>query len=184
MSVDMATRLECGADPAALLDQVAEGANHPEGAHQLDCGICQAVIAELTELWEPVRGWATQDLRAPAWLVDTVMRRVRRTAGTSRETLAEGPKGRTSVADRVLVLIAGPAALDVPGVAGSASREPPEVVVDERGRARVRVEVSAHAGAGDLVRLAERVRQAVADALEESTGLCVEGVDVTISDLT
>lgn len=69
--------LPCGAQPAALIAQVADGAG-PDAAHQDGCPHCTTTLALLRELWDRVDELARQTVAAPASIDRAVLRRIRR----------------------------------------------------------------------------------------------------------
>lgn len=202
-----AGRLECGASTAQLLGQAAENGPRPQGSHQLGCTLCQAALAELASAWGPVRQWATASVRAPVGLVGAVMAQVRRLAFTARHDIAVGPRGHTTVSIWVLEMVAGTAALEVPGVLalGTSARRVPrpapgpsssarrpaspawppgaiEVTLRE-GAARVRLDIVVAPDVADINALAEQVRGRARHHLQVMAGLDVDAVDVQVADV-
>ncbi|MGH9066409.1 MAG: hypothetical protein ACRD0J_02650, partial [Acidimicrobiales bacterium] len=96
---DMSDRLACGASPARLLDQVAEGRPWPTDAHQRSCPHCRTGLVELAVRWAAVRRWATQPVSPPATLAASVMAAVRAVASSRRRVPAAGVRA-TTAADR------------------------------------------------------------------------------------
>lgn len=115
MSLGRQHRLGCGADPAALVDQVAEGHPGPRGDHQHACSRCRAALAYLGKRWPPA-GQSADGEAPPPWLAGPVMARVRRAALGPSHSLHDGPRGRTIVTEGVLQALARQAISEVPGV--------------------------------------------------------------------
>ncbi len=73
--------LVCGTIPGDLLGLVADGAEVVAGSHPADCPYCQRALAEMRELWRPVRWWAGRDLLPPAGFAHRVLTQVARLLG-------------------------------------------------------------------------------------------------------
>jgi hypothetical protein len=73
-------RLPCGADPGALVAQVADGVQPDPAAreHQAGCPHCTATLAELERLWALMGELAAERVTAPAAVDAVIMGRVRR----------------------------------------------------------------------------------------------------------
>ena len=184
--------LPCGRSRDGLLEQVADGAAVQRDAHQRSCPHCQAALGEYDRLFAPVRALAAEPVPVPDTVLAEVLRRVRGAVPDADYGVLTGPRGVTRVAGRVVSVTARVATEDVPGVrAALARQEPagatgPPVVEVESGvagaSAAVRVTVAADYGQ-DLHALAERIRAAVAQAVEEITGLHAVQIDITIDDV-
>jgi hypothetical protein len=69
--------LPCGADPDALVAQVADGVTG-DLAHQAGCPHCQAALAQIEELWSLAGQLARERLEAPDRIDAVVMGRIQR----------------------------------------------------------------------------------------------------------
>ncbi len=70
-------RLPCDAEVGRLVAQVADG-EPGDVAHQRDCPHCQALLAELHELWDAAAALAAEAVDASERIDEVVMRRIRR----------------------------------------------------------------------------------------------------------
>src|SRR3954452_2550419 len=109
-------RLPCGKAIDDLLIQVADRTAPSDPAHQQTCPHCRAALAELEDLWAPVRDVAAEDVRAPAGLLQSVMAQIRELARNDWSAVLTGPRGRTRIAARVVGAVARLAAESVPHV--------------------------------------------------------------------
>ena len=115
---DTGDRLPCGVGVDELLNQVAEHAAPHDAAHQRTCRHCQATLAELTALWQPVHDLAAEDVQAPAHLLEAVMLRVRALPRSVWHAVipSDSGAGETRIAARVVAAVARLAAESVPHV--------------------------------------------------------------------
>jgi uncharacterized alkaline shock family protein YloU len=176
--------LPCGADVAALVEQVGDGRAAERSAHQATCPYCQTALEELGRLWAPVDRLARVPARVPAWLRLAVLGRVRELVGGGGQVLLGGGRGVTRVSMWALGRMAALAAAHVPGVRAVLGR-----VVTARGEARsagppveVRVEVVTEYG-DNAVEVGEAVRRRVRAELAALAGVDAETVEVTIEDV-
>ena len=183
-----------------LLEQVSLGDGQAPDRHQQDCPHCQAEMAELVRLWQPVDHLATEQVSAPAGLTARVMQTVRQTARERWHSLRPGDGGTTRVAARVIGTIARLAAARVAGVAVAIGRSteprtaasraratdthrwPGSAVGVAGGSAVVEIALAVDYGT-DLVRAAEQVRRAVVHDVMAIGGLEQVHVDVTVDDV-
>ena len=200
-------RVPCGAWLDDLLEQVADGTPPADLAHQEACQHCRAALAELAELWIPVRRLAAVNVTAPSSLTSTIMERVHAMSAHGWHSVLTGQSGVTRIAAWVVAVIARRAAAGVPGVGtvhgqvtppaavfGSVHAEyPPDrpsrpqraaaAGIGVAGR-RVVVCIAVTAAAGrPLPALAEQIRRRVRAEVSTLTGLAVAAVDVEITDL-
>lgn len=201
MSVDP-RRLPCGADPAVLVELVAEGTPVPEGSHQASCPVCQAAFVEFERAWAPVLRWATEPARGPSWLPGAVMTRVR-SMSTSSVPVQRTPRGATAVTEWVLALVVAMAVRTTPGLAAAGDR----AHRDGRGVLRAGGSESVEATAGGVEiawdgvgvrvslpvtielghavdKVAEVLRQRVTADLRHLVGIEASAVDVEVLDVT
>jgi uncharacterized alkaline shock family protein YloU len=200
-------RVPCGAWLDDLLEQVADGTPPADPAHQEACQHCREALAELAELWIPVRRLAAVDVTAPSSLTSTVMERVHAIAAHGWHAVLTGQSGVTRVAAWVVAVIARRAAAGVPGVGTVLGQvTPPAAALDQvhaeyppdrPSRAQraaaagigvagrpvvVGIAVTAEVGT-PLPALAEQIRRRVGAEVRAMTGLNVSGVDVEVTDL-
>lgn len=179
-------RLPCGRDLDGLVEQVADGTGARLDDHQRSCPHCRAALVEIDALWEPVRAVAAHRPPAPTGRLDTAldaaMRRVGAVRGGSdRDGVGVGEQfthlddrdGRTTVAARVVIVLARHLAAGVPGVRAALSR-----LVTGPG---VEIVLAASYGV-DLVSLGDRIRDTVARGVREQTGLEL-AVRVVVDDV-
>lgn len=200
-------RLPCGTLFDALLDQVADEipANDPE--HQTNCPHCRAAIAELTDIWMPVRDLVRQPVTAPDTLTTSVMERVIAIATHGWYAVIQDKPGVNRIAAWVVAVIARRAAASVTGVGAvhgqitpmaasivdvHAEYEQSQPTPGQRKRAagigvagrRVVVAVTITAGLDKpLPVLAQEIRSAVTRQVRALCGLEVIEVDVAVEDL-
>jgi uncharacterized alkaline shock family protein YloU len=200
-------RVPCGARLDDLLEQVADGNPPADPAHQEACQYCREALAELAELWIPVRRLAAVDVTAPSSLTSTVMERVHAIAAHGWHAVLTEQSGVTRVAAWVVAVIARRAAAGVPGVGTVLGQVTPpaaaldqvhaEYPPDQPSRAQraaaagigvagrpVVVGIAVTAAVGTpLPALAEQIRRRVGAEVRAMTGLSVSGVDVEVTDL-
>jgi uncharacterized alkaline shock family protein YloU len=186
--------LPCGAAVDDLLDQVADGHADRRTGHQVDCAHCRAALAELDDLWAPVRAYAAEEITAPADLFTRVMVHIRQLTEAPWHATFSGDRGVTRIAARVAEVIARAAADRVPGVVAALGKIDPDagptgpgadpaVAVTVVGRRAV-VDITVAAAHGeDLRRLAGRIRRTVAADLYALTTMEAIEVNVRIDDL-
>ncbi|SDY67365.1 Uncharacterized conserved protein YloU, alkaline shock protein (Asp23) family [Modestobacter sp. DSM 44400] len=200
-------RVPCGAMLDDLLEQVADSTPPADLAHQGTCPHCRAALAELGDLWTPVRRLAAVDVTAPPTLTSTIMERVHAMAAHGWHAVLTGQPGVTRIAAWVVAVIARRAVAGVPGVGTVVGQVTPpaaalgpvtaEYPSDRPSRAQrgaaagigvagrrvvVRVAVTAAAGI-PLPALAEQIRRRVSAEVSTLTGLIVAAVDVEVTDL-
>lgn len=203
-----AGRLPCGEDLDRLLEQVADQLPAVRPEHQAVCPHCRAALAELTVTFAPLRELAAEPVRAPGWLGEAVMARVRALARDPWHGTLPGSGGVTRIAAWVVAAIARRAAQHVPGVEAvfgrtrvatvatpapglpgdrpggpGASRRSRADGVGVAGRSVV-VDLDVVATYGQpLDELASRVRRSVVRIVQALTGLDVVEVNVTVVDV-
>lgn len=200
-----ARELACGCSLDELLAQVADGTDPADPDHQRACPHCRAALAELAELWAPVRT-LEEPPATPAGLDAKVMERVSAMATHAWHAVVPETHGVTRVAAWVVAVVARRAAQRVEGVRSvrGQAAPPPAAVAAVRaewtggptaaqragamgigvsGR-RVVVTVQLTVAPGHpLPRLAEDVRRSVVAGVGALTGLDVVEVDVHVADL-
>jgi uncharacterized alkaline shock family protein YloU len=196
-------RLPCGKSVDDLLIQVVDRTPPPDPAHQQSCPHCRAALAELEDLWAPVRDLAAEDVRAPAGLLQAVMAQIRDLSRNNWSAVLEDARGRTRIAARVVGAVARLAAESVPHVTlalgGGRVGTPTDTTVDPARIAGVEGEATTDVGvAGNHVvvdvqiavdygaplwQVAERVRKRIAQHLAAQTGLTTTEVNVTVVDV-
>ena len=193
-------QLPCGASVAALLDQVDSGRGGERTAHQESCVVCQAALAELTRLWEPLRALAAEPVSAPPALVRRVMGRVRDLAAQPWFAVLPDVRGSTRIAARVIAVLAREAAQRVPGVRvalGGSTRPAAARAAEEATRSHrypgaavgsvgshVAIDLAlATAYGADIPRVAERVRRTVVAEVRAATGVEDVEVNITVDDV-
>lgn len=191
--------LPCGRDKERLLALVADRSAIGDNTHEASCPYCQAALGELRLLWAPVTRWAAQDVTVPADLVRVVIARVRRLVQSPRHVVTSAARGATTVTSWVVSLIAGETAQRVDGVdrvtaAGLRRRgggrtatvrgAADGVEVSEIGADAVGVQFGITAmPVGDLLGLADEVRQAVISQLRSQAGIEAAEVDISVDRL-
>lgn len=76
-------RLPCGVLVEDLLSQVADAAPPADPGHQRGCPHCRATLAQLDDLWSPVRQVTAETVQAPPGLLQAVMTQVGSCPGTA-----------------------------------------------------------------------------------------------------
>lgn len=196
-------RLPCGKPVDDLLTQVVDRTPPPDPAHQQSCPHCRAALAELEDLWAPVRDLAAEDVRAPAGLLQAVMAQIRDLSRNSWSAVLHDPGGRTRIAARVVGAVARLAAESVPHVTlalgGGRVATPTDTAADPAKIAGPRAEPATDIGvAGTHVvvdvqiavdygapmqQVAAVVRDRIARHIAERTGLTTTEVNVTVVDV-
>ena len=179
---DPPSRLACGADADAVLAQVADGEGDRRTEHQQQCPHCQSALAEYTRLWSAVDALSAMPVRAPDGVIDAVLRSIRTTSADPwRGRLPDADGGATRIAGHVVAVTARLTTDQVPGVRAALSRhtgaDDSVRVGVTGGSAALEITLAVDYGP-DLHALADRVRDAVADAVRTLTGL--EPVEITI----
>lgn len=205
-------RLPCGTELGRLVDQVAEARPPDDPTHERTCRHCKGALWELNSLWGDVRELAREEVSAPARVIETVMRRIRHTrrSGSTptvpleeavpllvRHALLHGVRGTLRIADSVVATVVRRAALSVAGVrelappralrTGAAPFEekifPAGVTIDVDGP-RVTIALSLVVGVGQPIpEVVESVRERVAEAVEQLTGLQIDAIDITVAEI-
>jgi uncharacterized alkaline shock family protein YloU len=198
-----ADRLPCGKPVDDLLTQVVDRTPPPDPAHQQSCPHCRAALAELEDLWAPVRDLAAEDVRAPAGLLQAVMAQIRGLSRNSWSAVLDDPGGRTRIAARVVGAVARLAAESVPHVTlalgGGRVATPTDTAADPAKIAGPRAEPATDIGvAGTHVvvdvqiavdygapmqQVAAVVRDRIARHIAAQTGLVTTEVNVTVVDV-
>jgi uncharacterized alkaline shock family protein YloU len=160
-------------------------------------------VAELEDLWAPVRDLAAEDVRAPAGLLQAVMGQIRDLSRNSWSAVLDDPLGRTRIAARVVGAVARLAAESVPHVTlalgGGRVATPTDTTADPARIAGRRSEAATDVGlAGSHVvvdvqiavdygapvwQVAERVRNRIAQHIAIQTGLTASEVNVAVVDV-
>ncbi len=178
MSLDgYAERLPCGARLAELIEQVTEGIEPRDVAHQAICPYCQATLERIREAWRDVRGLASEAVLVPSGLARRVMARIRTQLGSV--TLPHGERGRTRVSNRVIAGLAREAARSVSEVsfASAVAEDGPD-----GGPVTVRMRLVVAYGP-TLATVSEAVRVRVAEVLLRIAGVEAARVLVSVEDL-
>ena len=188
--------LPCGNHPEQLLVYAAERTDPPPGAHEATCPYCQAAMAELSELWRPVREWATADVHLPEHFAAIVMRRVRRLVQSPRHAAAVTAKGTTTVTSWVIAVVASAATQATPGIARITGAQPDPrrhrayrsgadgIDISEIGATDIGVSLGVTAApAPDLASVADTVRRNVIAAIADHTSIVTAEVDISVDDL-
>jgi uncharacterized alkaline shock family protein YloU len=190
-----AERLPCGAEVAALLDQVAQGRGAERTSHQAACPYCQALLPELDRLWTPVRQLAREQVVVPAAVLAVVMRRVRALVAAAWLGLRTGTRGTTRVGHWVVAKLASLAAREVPGIHQALTRVTPPTPdpaaaspgaggTAEAGTGQTGIELRLVATYGEaLPHVADAVRTNVIRRLQQLTGVQVTQVNIIVDDL-
>lgn len=175
-------QLACGTRSADLLEQVAESGTAAQTPHQTACAFCQTTLSQLGHSWEAVQRLRSEEVLAPPGLLANVMRRVR--AGLEDwRVVVQQDRGVTSVSRRVLVVIAYEAASAVAGVHEVRQVRPSRRSEPAHHHVDVDLElVVAHGPSAPEV--AAAVRGEVIGQIYELTGVVVDAVDVTVSDVS
>jgi len=193
-------RLPCGAAVSELFDQVADGHDAEMSAHQVGCAHCRAFLAEIGELWAPVRQLAAERVSAPPGMVAAVMSRVRELAREVWYAALPADRGTTRIAARVVGVIARRAAAGVPGVKVVLGRstDPAEARTTRQATDRHAYPGTAVGVAGGRVAIdlalavayglpipevSARVQQTVVSHVRAATGVTDVEVNVTVDDV-
>lgn len=200
-------RLACGRDVARLIEQVADGSTASDPSHRASCPHCRSTLVELTRLWGEVRELAREDIEVPDRIVRKVSERVRRerSARTTavpledvvprlvRHALLESGRGRTKVAEPLIATLVRRVALSNTGVYAigrtvtsavlPVALAPRGVTIEVTGE-RLTVDISLVVEFGvSAPALVESVRRRVIESVEETTGLHVVAVNVSVVDV-
>lgn len=193
-------QLPCGADVDELLEQVAEGRGGERTPHQRECVHCQATLAELTVLWEPVATGFGAPVAVPDGFTAAVMSKVRRLAKDVWYTLELTDGGKITIAARIVATVARDAARRVPGVRVALGRSTaekaaqlvekatlghrhPNAAVGVLGRTAV-VDLALATSYGSPAHdVARAVQESVIAQLRETVGLKTVQVNVTVDDV-
>ena len=193
-------RLPCGAAVAELFEQVAEGRQGQLSAHEAGCAHCRAALAEVGELWAPIRKLAAEKVTAPPGMLAGVMARVRELAREVWYAVLPPDRGSTRIAARVIGVIARRAAASVPGVrvALGRSTDPARVRITRRATdqhaypgtavgiagGRVAVDLALAVGYGlSIPAVSARVQRAVISQVRAITGVRDIEVNVAVDDV-
>lgn len=200
-------RLACGRDVARLIEQVANGSAPSDPNHQASCPHCRSMLVELTRLWGEVRELAREDIAVPDRIVRKVIEHVRRErpARTAvvpledvvprlvRHALLESGRGRTKIAEPLIATLVRRVALSSPGVHAIARTASSGVIPGALAPRGVTIEVTGERLTVDISlvvefgvsapALVESVRQRVIRSVEETTGLHVVAVNVSVIDV-
>jgi uncharacterized alkaline shock family protein YloU len=197
--LDAAT-LPCGADIDDLLEQVAAGRGGDRDAHQQDCVHCQAALAELASLWNPVSEAAATPVAAPPGLVAAVMSQIQTLARDIWYTLEVTETGAIRIAARIVAALARDSARMIPGVQVALGRSTqgrlaalaekatlghrhPHAAVGVLGRTAV-VDLAVAVSYDQPVhQIARTIQRHVITTLREQVGLQSITVNVTVDDI-
>ncbi|MBA2629872.1 MAG: Asp23/Gls24 family envelope stress response protein [Thermoleophilaceae bacterium] len=184
MTTDLAAdRVPCGAELAALVEQVADGHAAQRSEHQLACPHCQVALVDLAARWAPVRSYADRPVAVPPTLVALVLRRVRACAEADRFVVLTTARGVARVSAWTLERMAALAAGRVAGVRAVVGRTV-QLAPNPSGRPSVKVQLDITVAYGSsLVKVADAARREVVAEIESATGVLVQAVDVTVEDL-
>lgn len=192
--------LACGREVDGLLEQIADGRGSERDAHQRDCPHCQAALAELTALWQPVRALAAEPVQPPALLAEGVMRRVHQLVNDVWYTLQLTDLGTVKIGARVVARLARDTARRVPGVRVALGRSTqsrlariveratlahrhPDAAVGVLGRTAA-IDLAIAVSYGRPVHdVAREVQQQVIRTLREAIGLESVTVNITVDDV-
>ncbi|WP_166503536.1 Asp23/Gls24 family envelope stress response protein [Modestobacter italicus] len=194
-------RLPCGVRADDLLQQVIDGTPPRDPVHQASCPHCRATLTHLSELWAPVLDLAHEDVRAPAGLLQAVMSEIRELARSGWSAVLRDDAGQTRIAARVVGAVARLAAESVPHVTlalgggrvatGSGEESDPAAVAGSEDatdvglagdRVVIDVQIAVDLGVS-IPRVAQQVRDRIADHLRVHTGLRTTEVNVTVVDV-
>jgi uncharacterized alkaline shock family protein YloU len=186
-------------NPERLVELAADGQPIPQHSHESTCTYCQALLEELSQLWQPVRHWAAQDTPIPQDFLIGVVRRVRRIAQSPHHIAATTARGATTVTSWVLGLIASTTTLRSPGVTNMSGPSPKSLAGNSQANIRYGAdgveitEVDAAAvsialemvanGEADLNKVADTVRDRVIVAIRAATNIEVREVNININDI-
>jgi uncharacterized alkaline shock family protein YloU len=175
--------LPCGADLDDLTVQVLERTPALDPEHQAGCPYCRAALAELSELWSPVRALAAEEVAAPEDLVARVLDQIQELDYTGGRAVIGADDGDTAIAVRVVGVIARKAADSVNGTLLAMSRASAGIEVGAIGRSIV-VQLDLIAALGvALPALSEQIRRRVQAHVAALTGLSVVAVDVSVVEI-
>lgn len=169
--------LPCGARLAELIEQVTEGLEPRDPAHQSICPYCRAALERVREAWRQVRGLADEPVLVPSGLARRVIARIRTQLGSV--TLPEEERGRTRVGNRVIARLACEAARSV-GEVSFASAVAEDGSEGEPVTVRMRLVV---AYGPTLAPVIKAVRTRVTEALMRVAGVETARVLVSVEDL-
>lgn len=172
------TRLACGRQLLALVQQVSDGLPAEDPEHQASCIHCQRALAGIRATIDDLRALAVEPVAAPANLARRVMRRLR--DEQERLAVSTTQRGRTSVNQALVAQIAHRAALSVPEVVFASGRMSG---TDAEGSVRIDMYLVVVYGPA-IERIARAVRERVLADVVALTGLLVETVDVHVDDLS
>lgn len=175
--------LPCGADLGELTVQVVERTPPLNPEHQAGCAYCRAALAELRDLWSPVHALAEEAVPAPPDLVERVLDQIQELDYSGGRAVIPSSAGDTTIAVRVVAVIARKAAYSVNGTLLAMSRARSEVEVGVVGRSVV-VQLDLVAALGvHLPSLSAQIQRAVRDHVAALTGLSVVAVDVSMVEV-
>lgn len=181
--------LACGASSDALLTQVAEGRGVQRDAHQRDCLHCQAALGEYARWWGPMGELAEVPVQAPPDLLGRTLAGLRVLTGADAHGRVDDESGPYRVAARAVVSVAGHVARATEGVRialggiGELGGLGELTRVGVAGQS-VAIELTLAADYGqDLLRLADRLRARVTDAVRAQLGLEAVEIAVEITDV-
>lgn len=184
MTIDLhGDRLDCGAELADLIEQVADGQDRTE--HQQRCRHCQAALSELTLHWAPLRHIATEPVAVPDGLYRAIMRRLHRLASSDGYARWLSEHGSTRVGRWVLEEIGARAARRTPGTAAIRTIEvamAPAAPATHLPTLAVRAQIVATTSR-PLPETAHAIRAAIIDDLRHYAGLHTDRVDIEITEL-
>jgi uncharacterized alkaline shock family protein YloU len=192
--------LPCGADVDLLLEQVADGHGADLDEHQQECVHCQAAVAELAALWQPVTELVVTPVPAPPGITAAVMSQVQTLVRDVWYTLQTTDLGSIRIAARIVATTARDSARMVPGVRVALGRSTqgtlaalaeratfghrhPHAAVGVLGRTAA-VDLAVAVSYGDPVhQVAKAIQQYVIAELRDNLGLKTVVVNVIVDDV-
>lgn len=175
---DDLTRLPCGVDLLALVQQVSDGLPPEDPGHQAACSHCQRELARIRVVMDDVRGLASEPVPVRPNLARRVMQRLR--DEQARVALSATERGRTSINQAIVAQIAHRAALSVPDVMFASAR-----TSDAGGGGSVSLSMHLMLVYGPSIeRIVAAVRERVMVDLAELTGVVVDRLDIVVDDIS
>jgi uncharacterized alkaline shock family protein YloU len=176
------TRLPCGVQLDALLEQITEGAAPGDPAHQAHCPYCQTALRGFRQGWTDLQTVASGHLPIPAGLTSRIMTQIRALAPRAAENiLLACARGHTQISHEVIARIARRVALATPGVIFASARPEPGDVVDP---IRVKLTLRLITTYGPALHpLAAAVRRTVIRRLPRLTGAEIDTINIAITDI-
>jgi uncharacterized alkaline shock family protein YloU len=174
-------KLQCGALPLELLDQVAERGTGLRSPHQASCPYCQFALGELERAWQLVERLRREDVRLPAGLLGRIMQQVWAEVEEWYLEL-EHRRGLTRIPSSVLASLAYWAATGVPGISEVRMVKARRPGDGEGGQLAFDLELVVQYG-HSAAQVAEAVRERVTARLLLLTSVAVGAIEVAVVDL-